>query len=518
MFSNYNVSAITLLNLYLMVYVSVLFGTSPTFSEYSDESCTMNLTIQNFQLILSWEVKNRSIQPTHYTLWYTIMSKPEDPKIVGNCTNITKPSCDLTDVWEIMDDHYIPIVELYKGNSMVGRCMNSFWASDFYIEPPRFEIVGFLDHINVTLEFPSVTPKIYGKEIQEYASLVIEKQWDKIVKLNDLKLNRDFSGNFTYILDNLIPNTNYCVSVYFEPLDVEKIIKSPIKCIFLQPDQESGLSISAKIGIIITGWIVLFFISSILMLRRTGYICLKNNFPKVLNFHNFLASMFAEPPPSEAVDMLEIIHTNKKKKLWNYSYGDESDSEEEEEEVPKASATGYTTHGLMGKHLSQAPDPSASSQESQCEDSAVEESDEPGAELEPPREARPDPWQPESSRSPRERRERVLQDSYPRHNSSSTDEPGDKVIFNVNLNSVFLRVLDDEETSEVLPLAEDTIDLEEDPHRIESSLLMASGERTQPPHHSSSSQCLWTEEESSDKTDSSGSDTDADVGDGYIMR
>lgn len=51
----------------------------------------------------------------------------------------------------------------------------------------------------------------------------------------------NMSGNFTYIIDKLIPNTNYCVSVYFEHNDEQAVIKSPLKCTLLQPGQESGM-------------------------------------------------------------------------------------------------------------------------------------------------------------------------------------------------------------------------------------------------------------------------------------
>lgn len=273
-------------------------------------------------------------------------------------------------------------------------------------------------------------------------------------------------------------------------------------------------------------FITMGVISCIILLKRIGYICLKNSFPNALNFYNVLYWIFPEVPPSEAVDKLEIIPTNKKKKVWNYDYGDESDSDEEE--VPTASATGYTTHGLMGRLPHPASDSSAGPQEAQLEeDSAADESEESdeaepraGAMAELPTEAevgsglRPS----EDPSGPYERKERRVQDSFPRDDSSSVNGPGDKVIFNVNLNSVLLRALHDdpEEASEVLSLAEDTGHLDEAPHRTESGLLMAGGEGTQLPQPGISSPVLWTEDGSSERTDSS--DSEADLGDGYIMR
>ncbi|KAL6083374.1 hypothetical protein STEG23_011780 [Scotinomys teguina] len=456
-----------------------------------------------------------------------ITSKPEVPKVFENCTNITESSCDVTDEWGDINENYVPIIVIYRGDSMMSHCGDSILATDIRVEPPEFEVVGFTDHINVIVKFPPVTPKIYGESIWEilgHTPLVIKEQAGENIKMHKLKMNNP-TGNFTYVLQDLLPKTNYCVSVYFEAESISKDlgdpIKSPFKCTVLQPGQESGSPDFAKVGIIIGSLIIVVFIITIL-LKRIGYICLKNNFPKVLNFHNFLSWIFPELPPSEVVDKVEIIPTNKKKKVWNYDYGDESDSDEE---VPKASTTGYTMHGLMGKLLNQASDSSANLQESHLEeDSAAEESDEAAAEagaepeLRTEAEVGPGLRPSEEPSGPYERRESVLQDSFPGDDGSSVTGPGDKVIFNVNLNSVFLRALHDEteEVSEVLSLAEDTVNLEEGPHRTESGLLMAGGDTTQLPYPGFSSQNLWTEDGSSEKTDTS--DSDADTGDGYIMR
>lgn len=212
---------------------------------------------------------------------------------------------------------------------------------------------------------------------------------------------------------------------------------------------------------------------------------------------------------------MEVIPKNTKKRLWNYDYGDSSDSDEE---VPKASVTGYTMHGLMGKPLQQASDTSANLEEPPHEeDSGAEECEEAeagaGAEPQLLTEVEAEPSKDPSG--PYEGRKSMLRDSFPEDNSSM-DGPGGNVIFNVNLNSVFLRVLHDEDASEMMYLTEDKGLLDEGPHRTESDLQIAGGDRTQLPNPSLSSQGLWTEDGSSEKTDSS--DSDADAGDGYIMR
>lgn len=454
------------------------------------------------------------------------MSKPEEVKVVKNCTDIKESSCDVTDEWSDVTENYAVIILVYRGDSVTSQCSGSVSYLDVRLEPPEFEIAGSTDHINVVVKFPPVTPKIFGDNLWEmpsYRSFVIEEQMEDGINKHKLKIN-NVVGNFTYILRDLLPKTNYCVSVYFEVSGQKATIKSPLKCTLLQPGQESGSSESATIGIITGCLIVTVFISTITILKRIGYICLKNNFPNALKFRHFLAWIVPELPPSEAVSTLEIIPSNKKKKLWNYDYGDESDSDDEE--VPKARATGYTMHGLMVKLPSQASDSPDQPPEPQPEeDSGTEETYEAGAgagaELELPTEAEVGPGlgPSEDPSGPGERTENVPPDSFPGDDSSYMDGPEDKVTFNVNLNSVFLRALhgDSEDTSELLSLTEDTIILDEVLPRSESGLVMAAADRTQPPQPSLSSRDLWTEDGSSERTDTS-SDSDADLGDGYIMR
>lgn len=171
------------------------------------------------------------------------MSKPEDPKVLENCRNITEPSCDVTDKWNDVNEVYVPIAVIYRGDSMPSYCDDFISDIDIRAEPPEFEVVGFMDHINVTVKFPPVTPKIYGESIWEILgpeSFVIEEQAGKNVKMHNPKMNNP-TGNFTYVLRDLLPKTNYCVSVYFKAGKMENTIKSPFKCTLLPPGQEAGM-------------------------------------------------------------------------------------------------------------------------------------------------------------------------------------------------------------------------------------------------------------------------------------
>ncbi|XP_037593568.1 interferon alpha/beta receptor 2 isoform X9 [Cebus imitator] len=237
MLLSWNASAIRSLILFLMVCISLAFHISRDLPDYANESCTVKISLRNFRSILSWELKNHSIVPTHYTLVYTIMSKPEDMKTVKNCANTTRSFCDLTDEWKSTHELYLINLEGFSGNTTLLTCTHIFWlAMDMSFEPPEFEIVDFTSHINVTVKFPSVVEE----ELQFDLSLVIEEQSEGIVKKHKPEIKRNMTGNFTYVIDKLIPNTNYCVSVYFESKDQEAVIKSPLKCTLRQPCQESA--------------------------------------------------------------------------------------------------------------------------------------------------------------------------------------------------------------------------------------------------------------------------------------
>ncbi|XP_072824818.1 interferon alpha/beta receptor 2 isoform X2 [Vicugna pacos] len=516
-----NVSAIGPLNLYPVVHISLVFGISYILHDFSNEYCTLKMTLQNFRSVLSWEVRNHSVVPTHYMLWYTIISKPQNMTLVKDCTNITRSFCDLTDVWGNVTDTYIPRVVGFRGGTQLVNCMGSFFleTDTMSLDPPEFEIVDFTDHIDVKVKFQSVTPKILdGEELQFYLAHVIEEQSGGVVKKYKPEVNGNITENFNYVINKLIPNINYCVSVYFEPKDPEKINRSPLKCTLLQPGQESESSESATIGGIITLFlIVAVFISTIMILKRIGYICLRNDFPKVLNFYKLSAWVFPELPPLEKVATVEIIHVNRKKKVWDYSY-DESDSDDET--APQVSAGGYTMHGL--RPLGPASTSSATLED--CSDQATEEPDlpEPEAVTEAAMAPGPSPWQSECTSGAHEVSGDLLQDALSEEGSSPTEDSGDRIIFNVDLNSVLVRVLDDEDddNSEVTPmlssLPEEAV-MPEGPAETDLSLLVARREGTQLPFPSPSAECLWPEDAPSDHSDTSESDV-VDTGDGYIMR
>lgn len=170
-------------------------------------------------------------------------------------------------------------------------------------------------------------------------------------------------------------------------------------------------------------------------------------------------------------------------------------------------------HGLTGRPLCPASGSSATVED--CCDPDAEEADLPTPEAECESLMAPGsgPWQPECTSEADEGRGTRLEDHFSEEDGSSVEGSGDRIIFNVDLNSVLVRVLDD--NSEVPPelsLPEDSTELQ-DPSDTETNLLVASGGGTQP---SFPVECLWPEDSPSETSDTS--ESDADIRDGYITR
>ncbi|KAM5332551.1 interferon alpha/beta receptor 2 [Glossophaga mutica] len=511
------------LTLGLLGCVCLMFGTSQPIPELSSDACDFTMAFRNFRPVISWRLRNSSIAPTHYTLWYTSMSDRKDREIVEHCANITSPSCDVTNLWMDVSEMYDFWLVGSRGNATLVHCFVSIFPElDMHLEPPEFEIAGFTDRIRVTLKLPPALPKgPSGQGLWRHFSLVIEEQLEGIAKKHKLKINEDTRGNFTYILDKLIPNTTYCVSVYFNPRDMHSVIRSPLKCTHLPPARESGSLESARVGAFLTvALLVAVSVSSLVMLRRVGYICLQSVPPKVLNFRNLPAWAFPELPPLEAVAVLEVIHVNRKKKVWNYNYDDESDSDET---VLQASAGGYTMHGLAVRPVCLVSGSEAPLEDYSHPDSQEDELSEPETKTQPRVALEPRPRCSECASGASKGRRTPPVGPLFKEDSSSAESSAGRNFFNVNLNSVFVRVLDDSDT-EVPPapsLAEETVD-PEDPDKTGTSLPVAGAQGTQQPLPSHPGQDLWLEDDTSDRSDTSESDvdvnTDVNIGDGYLMR
>ena len=186
--------------------------------------------------------------------------------------------------------------------------------------------------------------------------------------------------------------------------------------------------------------------------KHSGLIILPLSlFFSLKNFYKLSVWVFPELPPLETVATVEVIHVNRKKKVWNYNYDDENDIENEA--APHLNSGGYTKHGLTGK-LCPTSTTSAS-----VEDCSVEDCSEPSAEepylpepkgdAETPMAPGPGPWQSEGTSGGYQTRGTLWQDPTSEEDSDSTEGSEGRIVFNVNLNSVCVRALEDDKDSEV---------------------------------------------------------------------
>ncbi|XP_045435801.1 interferon alpha/beta receptor 2 [Pipistrellus kuhlii] len=469
--------AMRLASLCLMVQAGPALGAPHRWPESSDESCIFSLTLRDFRPILSWELKNRSIMPTHYTLWHTDMSGSDVPlELVPECANTTRASCDLTQHWRSLTEMYLPRLVGSRGGATLVDCGGSIFPdTDMILEPPEFEVTGFEDHINVTLKFPPALPKLRpGEGLWLHLSLSIEEESEGVVKQHLLQIGEHTTGNFTYVIDKLAPNTNYCVSVCLKGNFLSKSQRSPWKCTRLPPRLDSEASAPAAVGGLVALLLAAVLGSALAILRQVGCICLRSKVPKALNLYGVPIWAFPERPALEAVAVAEVIPVHRKRRVWDYSYGDESDGEEAE---PRASAGAYTTHGLAARPLCPGP-PSSATPGAGEEAEALMASEGPGswgAERTGGAYEGPGPWPAERTgrasegpgRSwgagrayegpgpwPAERTGRASEgeagawpaDPFPQEDSSPTESPGDRIFFNVDLSSVLVRVPDGEDS------------------------------------------------------------------------
>ncbi|XP_054982120.1 interferon alpha/beta receptor 2 [Sorex araneus] len=497
----------------LLGLVSLLLRIAWVLPESSEKACTFKMNLRDFRLILSWEFKGHELAPTHYTLWYTIMSKKKTMTLVEDCAHITRAFCDLTDVWRVMGETYIPMVSRFHGNRTLDSCMGDIWlTTNMVLESPKFEIVGFTDHLKVTIHIPLGVSGIV-EDLLFSAPLVIEEWSEMVVKKHKPKVSGNMTGDFSYVIDKLIPNTNHCVSVYFGHKNPDVI--PAIKCTLL-PAENPESSVYGKIGVLGFSALMLSAIFSVLtIMRRTGYICLSNESPKVLKFINKSAYVFLELSPLEKIDLVEVILVNKKRKVEHNNVDDDHNDDESDSQDEAAAGTspgGYTMHDL-GRLLSLASSSSSRTADGP-EYRGSEEADSvaPEADREPLEVAGPGPLQRASAAS--EGSQDLPPGSFAEEDVSSTEGSGGRMLFNVDLNSVCVRSLEDEDSGQslMLQIPGGTVDLE-GPDGTDSGPVEASIAGAWLP----SAEGLWLDTAPSEESDSS-SESNFSFGDGYIAR
>ncbi|XP_068931019.1 interleukin-10 receptor subunit beta isoform X1 [Petaurus breviceps papuanus] len=473
------------------------------------QSCILTMTSHNFQHILSWEVNNTGTIPSHYTVSYTVMSAVEEWKAVESCTNITKSSCNMTDIYETHET-YLANVTGFNGKEKLVECVNSFFPiTDTILDPPEVSIYGFKDSINVTVHHPATLSQIKNKEKELFSVVVIKVQSSNTLN-KDLTVEMDDRENITTIIDSLIPNSNYCVSAHWDLQFSNNLMQSPLQCIMLSSSQESG---SEKIAIIsfTTSFSIFLIIILVTILKKTGYICRKQiPSPKGLDFSTVIHRPLQLPYVK--ITRVDIIYKTKKKKMFN----DSDDKNDSDCESTQRIENNYTVNGFTCR--SQSQDSKFCWKEYNSTESDPDETE--SAEVDPPLSDTESATSYQLKTGPDKSRVRHIWNHLSEGNTFSS-RSDDCCNFNVNLSSVFVGDCGDDKGPEedatqiLLPVQEDKINLVDSDGTELQHITHATCVKTSL-FHVPSKESLCSENSSSDESVSS--ESDVDLGDGYIRR
>ncbi|XP_072471162.1 interferon alpha/beta receptor 2 isoform X2 [Notamacropus eugenii] len=472
------------------------------------QSCILTMTSHNFQHILSWKLNSSATMPAHYTVSYTAMSDDEEWKAVESCTNITKSSCNMTDIYE-NSETYLSQVTGFNGKEKLVECMHTFFPMTDILDPPEVSLYGFKDAVNITVYYPASLSQIKNKEKELFSAVVIKVLSSN--KFNEgLTVEMDDKENVTTTIDSLILNSNYCVSAQWESQISKPETQSPLKCIVLSSSQESGSEDITAISFAAC-FISFPIIILVILLKKTGYICRKQTHsPKALDFPPVIPGPLQLPYVK--ITRAEIIYKTKKKKIFNDS-DDKSDSDCESTEKVE---NDYTMNGFTCR--------------SQIQDSTLclkgyNSTDLDPNELESP-EVDPPLADTDNATSYELKigadKSRVCQMwSHLSEGSTFSSRSEDCFNFNVNLSTVFMGDRGDDQESEedaaqiLLPVQEDTISLVDSEGTELKHITHATCVKT-PLFHFPSKEYLCSENASSDESVTS--ESDMDLGDGYIRR
>ncbi|XP_051840914.1 interferon alpha/beta receptor 2 isoform X2 [Antechinus flavipes] len=488
---------------------SICLSSSCTSLEMPVKDDILMMTSHNFQHILSWNLSSNAIIPTHYTVSYIIMSANIDWKAVEKCTNITKSSCNMTDIYEIHET-YLTSVTGFNSKEKLFECVFEFLPiTDTIIDPPEVSVFYLKDAINVTVHFPESLSEIKNKE-KELFSLVIIKVKSHDMSEEELRIEMDDRENVTIVIDPPIPNSNYCISAQWETFS-NNVPQSPLKCFMLSPNQESDSEEIIAIPLIFAACFIIFpIIIFVIFLKKTEYICKKKkHFPKALDFPPDIPGPLQLP--YEKVTRADIIEKTKKKKIFNKS-DDKSDSDSESTQKVESN---YTMNGFSPRSLSQ--NSKFTWKEYNFTDSDPDEAESP--EFDPPLADTDSATSYQVKSGPDESRIcRIWSNLSEDSNFSSKSE--DCFNFNVNLSTVFVGDPENDTISEedaaqiLLPVQEEKINLVNSDETELKHIPHATCVKT--PLFHVPSKDFWSENASSDESVTS--ESEVDLGNDYIRR
>ncbi|XP_069492422.1 interferon alpha/beta receptor 2 isoform X2 [Ambystoma mexicanum] len=299
-----------------------------------------NITVrsQNFQHILTWRPGGPSSTPSFFRVQYRNLHGNRKVYVPRHCSNTSDLSCDLTN--ELTEDavYYLQVQHLSAvGNGSEWGNMEFNPFRDTELGPPVVHITSWSGCINVTIQPP--VSHLKSEDKTRFRSMMdVYTMLRYSITLEGPgfheKIDKDaHEENYSTIIKDLLPKTNYCVSVVVTATsNLSKHPKpSALQCLVTLSSTNITTDMT-YFAVIAGSFFSLGILFLLIGLHRAGFYCLRRPWPKVLT--NFPKSENKNNNENhwkllpEQVCSVEITCKEKKKVLDHSSEGeDDSDGE-----------------------------------------------------------------------------------------------------------------------------------------------------------------------------------------------
>ncbi|XP_042313682.1 interferon alpha/beta receptor 2 isoform X2 [Sceloporus undulatus] len=238
-------------------------------------------------------------------------------RTVMECSNITRSFCNLTKEFSDPCKTYIILVEQVTENGVRSSTSRFNPYLDTCLSEPEFNISACPNCVNVTVKLSSSSLLNVYKDIKYTVTASTAGLPDKQDN------NTTKQQSFYAVMGNLLPNRNYCLTVdVCTTVATKQCTPSSPKCIITSSKNKSDhITTAALTGVFMPLLVVLI----LFVLYEVGLICLKTDWPNVLEIIPKLAYSVFDSVPEE-------LHTVKvteksKKKVWHYDDDDYVDDD-----------------------------------------------------------------------------------------------------------------------------------------------------------------------------------------------
>ncbi|XP_053310514.1 interferon alpha/beta receptor 2 [Spea bombifrons] len=254
----------------------------------------VQLVSKNFQHVLTWE-NNNTCASVFYCCYFCGNSQWVP---VDKCSNISSQICVLTEYLTRIHEYYTVRVQSCDSN-VSSKSVYLTPIEDTMLGPPLVGVIGGNQSIKVKINPPVSS---IGKEqnvsmlsnevypVMTYTIMVVQPGKSPWPFINLSK--EAVHENYVYVIKDLLPNTNYCVSVSVSTSNnLNGPIASELKCATTNKDVNVDLIIVCTLVSITLIGLVLLLIA----LDKAGYLFFGKHFtPKVLKHLTKSESIFYE--------------------------------------------------------------------------------------------------------------------------------------------------------------------------------------------------------------------------------